>query len=236
MVQSRERTLKTILQPRPQILPSLLQCDFGRLADEIAEAETCGVQAVHWDVMDGHFVENLTYGPPVIEDLRPKSGLIFDAHLMIAKPEKYLDAFLAAGCDIITIHLEAVPDPANILKKIRQAGALAGLAINPPTAVESLEPWLPQTDVVNVMSVMPGFGGQDFDRSALDKIRWLRSSAGPNVAIEVDGGVNATTIADVTEAGATLLVVGSAFYGAKNRRSAYDSLLQATDHRPGTIN
>jgi ribulose-phosphate 3-epimerase len=215
--------------PRPRICPSLLNCDFAILADEVREAARCGAASVHWDVMDGHFVPNLSYGPPVIRSLRPRSDLVFETHLMMSDPGKYLDDFLDAGCDTLTIHLEAVPEPAKLLTRIREGGALAGLAINPPTPVEALEPWLDNTDLILMMSVMPGFGGQQFDPRALPKLTWAREHARPGTLVQVDGGVNAGTIADAVTAGAGLLVVGSAFYGAQDRKDAYDRLDRLMD-------
>jgi ribulose-phosphate 3-epimerase len=208
----------------PAICPSLLQCAFGKLAAEIADAERCGANAVHWDVMDGHFVPNLTYGPPVIASLRPESQLIFDVHLMLSQPENLLDAFLAAGCDIVTVHLEAVPRPGELLRSIRQGGALAGLAINPPTPAEMLEPWLHAVDLALIMSVMPGFGGQQFDEQALSKLNWVRRHAPADVLVEVDGGINGTTSDRVVAAGAQLLVVGSAFFLSPDRQQKFEVL------------
>jgi ribulose-phosphate 3-epimerase len=214
--------------PNVSICPSLLNCDFGILAEEIASAGKCGAPCVHWDVMDGEFVPNFTYGPPLIRSLRSQSDLIFDAHLMMQHPEKYLDDFLAAGCDIVTVHLEAVPDPADLLRKIQERGVLAGLAINPPTPVERLDQWIDLVDLVLVMSVMPGFGGQKFDESVLEKIRWVRDRASDRLLIQVDGGVNRSTIQHATQAGARLCVVGSAFYGATNRQVEFDALMALT--------
>lgn len=173
--------------------------------------------------MDGEFVPNFSYGPPVIRSLRPHTEAIFDTHLMMQRPEKYLDAFLAAGCDIVTIHLEAVPDPAELLGRIRSAGALAGLAINPPTPVASVTPWLAHLDLVLVMSVMPGFGGQTFDPVSLPKLRHLKELK-QDIWIEIDGGVNPGTIGAAAQAGAGLFVVGSAFYNADNRTEAFGDL------------
>ncbi|MFO0946089.1 MAG: ribulose-phosphate 3-epimerase [Planctomycetota bacterium] len=217
-----------VLDSSTVLCPSLLQCDLGNLESEIADAERCGAQVVHWDVMDGEFVPNFTYGPPVIGALRAKSSLVFDTHLMMRHPQKYLDDFLAAGCDILTVHLEAVPDPGELLRKIREGGALAGLAINPPTPVEDLKPWLELVDLVLIMSVMPGFGGQKFDPVALEKLAWVRREAPPNTLIEVDGGVNRGTIAAAANSGARMFVVGSAFFTAADRRAEFDALSSLT--------
>jgi ribulose-phosphate 3-epimerase len=208
----------------PHIFPALLQCRFGRLVDEIAQAKQHGAIAVHWDVMDGHFVPTITYGPVVIQSLRPLSDLVFDAHLMIAEPKKLLDQFLAAGCDIITVHLETVRDPGTVLRAIRQAGAIAGLAIAPPTPVEQLEPWLDEVDLVLIMGVTPGAGGQAFDPTALPKLQWVRQHARPGTLIQVDGGINRTTVESVVRAGAQLLVVGSAYFAASDRPGEFAEL------------
>lgn len=209
-----------------QICPSLLNCDFGKLAEEIHCAQQCGAVCVHWDVMDGEFVPNFTYGPPVIRSLRPQSDLIFDAHLMMSHPQKYLDDFLDAGCDIVTVHLEAVADPRPVIDTIHKAGALAGLAINPPTPVERLADWLDAVDLVLIMSVMPGFGGQKFDECALEKLDWVRRNAPDRTLVQVDGGVNLETIQRAVQAGAQLCVVGSAFYGAEERQHQFDALMK----------
>lgn len=194
------------------MLPSLLGCDFARMADAVATLEAAGAEAAHLDVMDGHFVPNLTYGPPVIASWRRATRLYFDAHLMIAEPRRYLDAFLEAGCDQITIHIEAAPDPRDLLRAIRAAGAAAGLSLNPPTPLEAVTPFLDDLDQVLVMSVMPGFGGQTFDPVARSKIRALRKLR-PDLAIAVDGGIKPGNARDVVQDGATRLVVGSAIFG-----------------------
>jgi ribulose-phosphate 3-epimerase len=195
------------------ILPSLLQCDFTCLADEIHALESAGAPAFHLDVMDGHFVPNLTYGPLMVEAVRRVTELPIDAHLMISNPAKYVDAFVAAGADILTVHVEAVPDILPVLKQIRAAGAMAGLALNPPTPLEKIEPLLAECDMILVMSVMPGFGGQAFHSVALEKLYRLREMVGPKMPLEVDGGVNQQTIKQCAEAGANLFVVGSAILG-----------------------
>ena len=214
----------------PRICPSLLQCDFGHMAEELADAERCGAEVVHWDVMDGAFVPNFTYGPPLIRALRPATQMVFDVHLMMSAPEKYLDDFLAAGSDILTIHLEAVPDPADVLAAIRAGGALAGLAVNPTTPVGQLAPWLDDVDLVLIMSVMPGFGGQAFDERALAKLAWVRRNAPAEKQLQVDGGINRSTVARAAQAGAHLLVVGSAFFGATDRRAEFDGLMSLIGH------
>ncbi len=199
----------------PAILPSLLQCDFANLAAEIRRLEGAGAQCLHLDVMDGHFVPNMTYGMTIVEACRRVTDLPLDVHLMIANPAKYLRHYREAGADIMTIHIEAADDPVPLLQEIRQLGAGAGLALNPPTSVESIVRCLPHCDLVLVMSVMPGFGGQSFDPAALEKLRFLRDWAAqknPSLLLEVDGGVNEKTIAECGRAGAQLYVVGSGIF------------------------
>jgi ribulose-phosphate 3-epimerase len=205
------------LANQSNVLPSLLQCDFGRLADELAECQALGIEAVHWDVMDGAFVPNITYGGVVIESCRSRSDLYFDAHLMIARPDERLDDFLAAGCDGITIHVEGNFDKRATLRRIKDAGRVAGLCINPETPPETLTPYFDVIDLALVMSVQPGFGGQKFLPSALDKLRWLRRQGPSNLVLEVDGGINIQTAADAVAAGARWLVAGSAFFKAPDR-------------------
>lgn len=190
----------------------MLMCDFGQLAKEIEAVEAAGAQALHLDVMDGHFVPNMTYGLTLVEAMRKVTSLPLDVHLMISNPEEYVERYVEAGSNVVTIHAEAHDDPARVLKKIRAAGAAAGLAINPPTPVEQAEACLADCDLVLVMSVMPGFGGQAFDPVALEKLQRLRSQVGDEVILEVDGGVNDKTIADCAAAGANWFVAGSAVF------------------------
>jgi ribulose-phosphate 3-epimerase len=197
--------------PDPAVLPSLLACDFSRMDAELAALAAAGVRIVHLDVMDGHFVPNLTYGAPVIASWRKSSDALFDAHLMLADPARYLEDFLRAGCDQVTVHIEVLPDPTPVLRAIRAAGAKAGLALNPPTPVEDVLPFLDEVDSVLVMSVMPGFGGQAFDPVALPKLARLRREA-PGLTLAVDGGINAETAPRVVAAGAGHLVAGSSVF------------------------
>ena len=163
----------------------MLMCDFGHLADEVTRLEDAGTQAFHLDVMDGHFVPNLTYGLTIVEAVRKCTELPIDAHLMIGNPAEYVERYVDAGADSVTIHIEAIDDPTSVLMNIRSRGAAAGLALNPPTPIESIYPYLPFCDVVLVMSVMPGFGGQVFDASALGKLTSLKERLRD---IETDNG------------------------------------------------
>ncbi len=174
--------------PSPFVTPSLLNCDFSRVGEQLDSLESLGVVAVHLDVMDGHFVPNLSYGAPVIRDWRKRTEFPFDTHLMMTNPGKYLDDFICAGCDLIIFQIEAVPEPMELIQRIKAAGCRASLALNPPTPLAAIEPYLDSIDAVLVMSVMPGFGGQKFDASVLDKVRALRS-ARPDLWISIDGGI-----------------------------------------------
>jgi ribulose-phosphate 3-epimerase len=197
--------------PRPFITPSLLNCDFARVAEELAALEHAGAAAVHLDVMDGHFVPNLSYGAPVIADWRKQTNFPFDTHLMISEPARYLDDFVAAGCDVIIFHIEVVPEPLALIKRIQAAGCQAALALNPPTPFAAIAPYLDAVDAILVMSVMPGFGGQTFEASVLDKVRAARA-ARPGLRISIDGGIKPATAAAAVAAGAGQLVAGSAVF------------------------
>ena len=196
----------------PLIAPSLLACDFANLGVEIRRVEEAGARVLHLDIMDGHFVPNLSFGIPVVEAIRRVTRLPLDVHLTIAEPGRYLEAFRRAGADLLTIHVEAVSEPGPLLERIRRLGAGAGLSLNPPTPLADLERHLDLCDLVLVMSVMPGFGGQEFDRVALEKLRRLRAVARPEVLLSVDGGINPQTTALCAEAGAELFVVGTALF------------------------
>lgn len=215
----------------PTVLPSLLLCDFGNLQREVEQLEQAGVRCLHLDVMDGHFVPNMTYGLTMVSTLRRLTKLPLDVHLMISNPQDYVAKYVEAGADIVTIHAEAIDDPKPLLTEIRSLGAGAGLAIDPPTPVSSIEHALPDCDLVLAMSVMPGFGGQAFDEVALDKLRDIRSKVSDDVLLEVDGGVNADTIAACGEAGAQLLVVGSAIFRESDYQQSIDQLTQLANSR-----
>lgn len=209
---SRAVRLRELWSQAPVIAPSILKVDYGNLHREVALLEQAGAQVLHLDVMDGHFVPNLSYGPMVLDSLRKLTDLPFDAHLMISDPARYLDAYLACGCDSITIHLEAVPEPRPVLERIRAAGRLAGLALNPGTPVSRLEPYLDLCDLVLVMSVEPGFGGQKFMPVALEKLQQVRQLVAAGVWVSVDGGIAESTIAAAAAAGANLFVAGSSIF------------------------
>lgn len=223
---SRTAILEDFVRSGPVIAPSILKVDYGNIHREFQLLERAGARVLHLDVMDGHFVPNLSYGATVIKSWRALTELPFDAHLMISDPEKYLDDYLAAGCDAVTVHVEAVSNPTHVLRRIRLAGRLAGIALNPDTPVEAIAPFLKDCDLVLVMSVQPGFGGQKFIPTALEKLRELRSMLPPEVLLSVDGGIGIETIAEASAAGATLFVAGSSVFDTADYRQAIGHLTE----------
>jgi ribulose-phosphate 3-epimerase len=197
-----------------EIVPSILSADAGRLAEQVKEAERAGADRIQVDVMDGHFVPNLTFGPQVVEAVRRATSLPIEAHLMVERPEMFLEAFAQAGATLIEVQVEATTSLYRTVQAIKELGAKAGVAINPATPVEDLREILPYIDLVNVMTVEPGFGGQKFIVGSPEKILRLRALSA-DVEIEVDGGIDARTAPLTVEAGATVLVAGSSVYGFK---------------------
>lgn len=241
----------SLAQNRGVILPSLLACDFANLERDIRELEKAGAQGLHLDIMDGHFVPNLSIGVPVVEAVRRVTDLVLDVHLMLSNPEPYFSVFRKAGADGITFHVEAiadlekpghnfarkgasVPDMESItnlnshvnsaLEAIHALGAAGGLSIIPPTDVTVLKPWLPLCDNILIMSVMPGFGGQAFDPNAREKLSWLRNNAPAETLRSVDGGVNENTLPDCKMSGGTALVMGTAIFRGNHIQEQFQKL------------
>jgi ribulose-phosphate 3-epimerase len=211
-----------------EIAPSILSADFTKLADEIAAVERGGAKVLHVDVMDGHFVPNITIGLPVVKSLRKATKLTIDTHLMIEEPSRYAVKFVEAGADMVSVHVEADVHLQRTLVAIREAGAKAGIAINPGTPLSALEEALPYADFVLLMSVNPGFGGQSFIPTSVDKLRRLKQmivDRGLNTKIEIDGGIDAGNILEIVQSGAEIIVAGSAVYGRGNATEAVRELI-----------
>ena len=211
-----------------KIAPSILSADFANLANEIKQVADCGLNIIHLDIMDGHFVPNLTIGPPVIKNIRSHfPNLIFDTHLMITDPDDYIEPFVKAGADHITFHIEANGEPEDIIKRLHDMGCSAGLCVNPVTPAKDIEEFAELCQMILVMTVNPGFGGQSFMAEAAKKIIDIRKMVGPDVRIEVDGGIAADTAKIVVEYGADTLVAGNAIFGKADRRKAIEDIVNS---------
>jgi ribulose-phosphate 3-epimerase len=218
--------------PAVWVAPSILSADFAALGRDIAAVERGGADLIHVDVMDGHFVPNITIGVPVVRAIKRIATRPLDVHLMIAEPDRYIDDFAAAGANMISVHVEVLPHLHRTIAYIKTLGVKAGAVINPSTPVAALEDIARDLDFVLVMSVNPGFGGQSFIAHSLDKVRRLRAmlaAAGSTAQIEIDGGIDASNVAEVVEAGATILVAGSAIFSAADPESATRSLRAAAN-------
>lgn len=220
-----------------KIAPSILSADFSRLGDQVSQAIAAGAEYIHVDVMDGHFVPNLTVGPLVVRSLKPltrQGGVVLDVHLMIEKPERLLPEFAAAGADILTVHVETCPHLHRTVQMIRELGARPGVTLNPATPLHSLDEILPFVDQVLVMSVNPGFGGQEFIPSMLEKIRQLRQTLDnlglASIELEVDGGIHPANAAQLARAGATVLVSGSGIFNPRGSIAGNIAALRASIH------
>ena len=222
--------------PKPvQIAPSILSADFARLADEVAAVERAGADLLHIDVMDGHFVPNLTIGPPIVESLRKVTKLPLDVHLMITNADAFIPEFARAGANYLTVHVEACPHLHRTIQSIKELGVKAGVTLNPATPVHSLQEILADVDLVLIMSVNPGFGGQKFIASCLAKVKAVRQMLdriGSHALLEVDGGVKAENAAQVLEAGADVLVAGSAIFSGSDYAAHITALRTAGQQAP----
>ncbi|MEE9232355.1 MAG: ribulose-phosphate 3-epimerase [Nitrospirales bacterium] len=201
------------------IAPSILSADFARVAEAVQQVEAAGADWIHVDVMDGHFVPNLTVGPPMVEAIRKVTALPLDVHLMMTNPDAFIPEFVQAGADILTVHVETCPHLHRTVQSIKERNVKAGVTLNPATSISTLEEIISEVDLVLVMSVNPGFGGQEFIASSLEKIRRIRTmltNSGSSAYLEVDGGINLNNVASIVKVGANVLVAGSAIFGSAN--------------------
>ncbi|MBU0716969.1 MAG: ribulose-phosphate 3-epimerase [Planctomycetes bacterium] len=213
-----------LAKPAIRVAPSLLAADFARLEEEVSAVERAGAEVLHLDVMDGHFVPNISFGVPVIRSLRKRSRMFFDAHLMITEPQRYAEAFVKAGCDLITFHIEVADEPQAIVEHLRSLGVAVGVSLNPTTPASAIGSIIADVDLVLVMSVWPGLGGQAFISEVLPKIRKLHKALRPDQRLEIDGGINVSTVGAAAEAGADTLVAGTAVFGQPDSAAAMKEL------------
>lgn len=215
-----------------KISPSVLACDFSKFGEEVKKVEEAGAELLHLDVMDGMFVPNISFGPDVIRSVRKQSKMIFDVHLMIEDPMRYISHFISVGADIITIHYESCDDPKAVLEQIRSTGKKAAISLKPATPASVVIPLLPYVDMILIMTVEPGFGGQKFMMPMMEKVSAVREmirSGGYTIDIQVDGGINAQTAKIAAAAGANVLVAGSSVFGAEDTKKAIDEIRKAAE-------
>lgn len=213
-----------------KISPSVLACDFSNFGEEVRKVEKAGAELLHLDVMDGMFVPNISFGPDIIRSVRKQSKMIFDVHLMIEDPIRYIDHFVKAGADLITFHYESCEDRMAVINKIRAAGKKVAISLKPATPADVLRPYLPYLDMVLIMTVEPGFGGQKFMTDMMEKVSAVRAmirQGGYDIDVQVDGGINAQTTKTAAAAGANVLVAGSSIFGAEDVQKAIDEIREA---------